>query len=153
MKLKVADNGDWGPLRAPRQLQSINSISFTSEIGPPMCVCYYFLMWRGLESEINWIWIAVGHGQSEGARVHVNSIDDYVSDVLNHVHLMREEHPQIPIFAVGHSMVRAALPAQLSFSRNESLAQFSLRYMRFFGIICVSFRLLTWDPMSSYDNL
>lgn len=47
----------------------------------------------------------VGHGMSDGHRVHVESIDDYVNDILNHIQLMREEHPQIPIFAVGHSMV------------------------------------------------
>jgi len=46
----------------------------------------------------------VGHGKSEGVRVHVDSVDDYVSDVLNHVQLMKEEHPQIPSFAIGHSM-------------------------------------------------
>jgi len=44
---------------------------------------------------------------SDGHRVHVESIDDYVNDILNHIQLMREEHPQIPIFAVGHSMVRS----------------------------------------------
>ena len=49
--------------------------------------------------------VAVGHGKSEGVRVHVDSVDDYVSDVLNHVQLMKEEHPQIPSFAIGHSMV------------------------------------------------
>ncbi|XP_057369577.1 monoglyceride lipase-like [Daphnia carinata] len=46
----------------------------------------------------------VGHGMSDGHRVHVESIDEYVTDILNHIQLMREEHPQIPIFAVGHSM-------------------------------------------------
>ena len=38
-------------------------------------------------------------------RANVDAVDDYVSDVLNHVQLMKEEHPQIPSFAVGHSMV------------------------------------------------
>lgn len=42
---------------------------------------------------------------SDGHRVHVESIEEYVTDILNHIQLMREEHPQIPIFAVGHSMV------------------------------------------------
>lgn len=46
----------------------------------------------------------VGHGLSDGSRCHVDSIDEYVTDVLNHVQLMKEEHPQIPTFAVGHSM-------------------------------------------------
>jgi len=46
----------------------------------------------------------VGHGRSDGVRANVDAVDDYVSDVLNHVQLMKEEHPQIPSFAVGHSM-------------------------------------------------
>ena len=51
----------------------------------------------------------VGHGKSDGVRVHVDSVDDYVTDILHHVQLMKEEHPQIPTFAIGHSMVRIGL--------------------------------------------
>jgi len=46
----------------------------------------------------------VGHGKSDGVRANVDTVDDYVNDVLNHVQLMKEEHPQIPSFAIGHSM-------------------------------------------------
>ena len=52
----------------------------------------------------------MGHGRSDGVRANVDAVDDYVSDVLNHVQLMKEEHPQIPSFAVGHSMVNERFP-------------------------------------------
>ena len=69
----------------------------------------------------------VGHGLSDGVKAHVDSIDEYVVDVLNHVHLMREEHPQIPVFAVGHSMVHFGL---FYIYKNDNMLSSCLRTRR-----------------------
>ena len=53
------------------------------------------------------ILVSVGHGQSEGDRVHVNNFDEYVNDVLFHVDQVKEKHPDLPVFLIGHSMVIA----------------------------------------------
>lgn len=49
--------------------------------------------------------LIVGHGRSDGPRIHVNYIDEYVEDVLIHAHLMQREYPDLTTFAIGHSMV------------------------------------------------
>ncbi|XP_025106201.1 monoglyceride lipase-like isoform X3 [Pomacea canaliculata] len=46
----------------------------------------------------------VGHGQSEGDRVHVNDIHEYVDDVFYHLDMVSERFPDIPKFIIGHSM-------------------------------------------------
>ncbi|XP_071550064.1 monoglyceride lipase-like isoform X2 [Panulirus ornatus] len=46
----------------------------------------------------------VGHGRSEGVRGHIDSVEDYVSDVLNHCDDVRAGYPGLPCFLVGHSM-------------------------------------------------
>lgn len=46
----------------------------------------------------------VGHGQSEGDRVHVEDVDTYVQDVIHHVELMKNEYPHLPCILMGHSM-------------------------------------------------
>ncbi|MFT7804457.1 monoglyceride lipase-like [Arapaima gigas] len=46
----------------------------------------------------------VGHGKSEGDRMVVKDFQVYVRDSLRHVDLMKERHPGLPIFLVGHSM-------------------------------------------------
>ncbi|KAM4721006.1 monoglyceride lipase isoform 1-T2 [Rhinophrynus dorsalis] len=46
----------------------------------------------------------VGHGQSEGERMTVSDFQIYVRDSLQHVDLMKKEHPDLPMFMCGHSM-------------------------------------------------
>ncbi|XP_052086433.1 monoglyceride lipase-like [Mytilus californianus] len=47
----------------------------------------------------------VGHGQSEGDRVHVETFDTYVNDVFQHVDEVKKNFPDnTPIFIIGHSM-------------------------------------------------
>ena len=47
----------------------------------------------------------VGHGNSEGERVHVEDVDTYVKDVIHHVELMKNKYPHLPCILIGHSMV------------------------------------------------
>ena len=47
----------------------------------------------------------VGHGRSEGERVHVEDVDTYVQDVIHHVELMKNKYPHLPCILMGHSMV------------------------------------------------
>lgn len=46
----------------------------------------------------------VGHGQSGGSRVHIETFDHYVQDVLQHVDMMKEKFTSLPVFIFGHSM-------------------------------------------------
>ncbi|XP_069499470.1 monoglyceride lipase [Ambystoma mexicanum] len=46
----------------------------------------------------------VGHGQSEGDRLAVSDFQVYIRDSLQHVDLMKKEHPGLPVFILGHSM-------------------------------------------------
>jgi len=45
-----------------------------------------------------------GHGRSTGTRCHVDSFEQYLSDLERFVALVREEHPDGPLTLVGHSM-------------------------------------------------
>lgn len=45
-----------------------------------------------------------GHGESDGGRIHVDDFDEYHRDVNALLKLIRERHPELPIFLVGHSM-------------------------------------------------
>ena len=49
----------------------------------------------------------VGHGRSEGDRVHVETFDTYTDDVIEHVERKMAEYPDIPCLLMGHSMVSA----------------------------------------------
>ncbi|KAK2721648.1 monoglyceride lipase-like [Artemia franciscana] len=46
----------------------------------------------------------IGHGLSDGERVHVDVVDEYVVDVFIHYDEMKMLYPDLPRFAVGHSM-------------------------------------------------
>jgi len=45
-----------------------------------------------------------GHGRSDGTRCHVRSFDDLLDDLDGIVSEVRGEHPERPLFVVGHSM-------------------------------------------------
>ena len=44
-----------------------------------------------------------GHGRSEGPRVHVERIEDYVADVQAALDYVRSQHSGLPLFVLGHS--------------------------------------------------
>ncbi len=45
-----------------------------------------------------------GHGNSEGRRGHINRFQDYLDDLGALVDFAQNEHPDLPLFIVGHSM-------------------------------------------------
>jgi acylglycerol lipase len=45
-----------------------------------------------------------GHGQSEGSRVFVRSVDEHLADLQNVLSRVRERYPGLPLFLLGHSM-------------------------------------------------
>ncbi|NWY25987.1 MGLL lipase, partial [Pheucticus melanocephalus] len=47
----------------------------------------------------------VGHGQSEGDRMVVSDFHVFIRDSLQHIDLMKKEHPKLPVLILGHSMV------------------------------------------------
>jgi len=46
----------------------------------------------------------VGHGRSEGERVQISDYEDYTEPLLTHCREMKEKHPNLPLFLVGHSL-------------------------------------------------
>ena len=47
----------------------------------------------------------VGHGKSDGDRMHINDFQCYVRDLVQHVELLKAKHPGLPVFIIGESMV------------------------------------------------
>jgi len=45
-----------------------------------------------------------GHGRSEGERVFVNTFEEYLDDVGRFLDRVRDRHPRLPVFLLGHSM-------------------------------------------------
>ena len=46
----------------------------------------------------------VGHGVSEGERVQISDMAEYVDPVITHCTTMSNKYPGVPLFMVGHSM-------------------------------------------------
>eukprot|EP00731_Ephydatia_muelleri_P001909 Em0001g1909a len=61
----------------------------------------------------------VGHGNSQGDRVYVNSFNTYVQDTVRHIEDMNKQHPEVPSMLLGHSM--GGLVATLVVEQNQSL--------------------------------
>jgi len=51
----------------------------------------------------------VGHGKSDGDRIHIDSFRIYVRDVIQHVELLKVKHPGLPVFIIGESMVHITI--------------------------------------------
>jgi predicted SpoU family rRNA methylase len=51
----------------------------------------------------------VGHGLSDGDRVHLTRGSTYVDDVVQHVNEIKQRYPNVPVFVVGHSLVNACV--------------------------------------------
>lgn len=46
----------------------------------------------------------IGHGRSEGERVQLNDMSEYVDPVVTHCKDKKEKYPGLPLYIVGHSM-------------------------------------------------
>ena len=52
------------------------------------------------------VFISVGHGKSDGDRVHIEDVQIYVRDVIQHIEIVKAKYSSdIPFFIMGHSMV------------------------------------------------
>ena len=47
----------------------------------------------------------VGHGKSDGDRIHIDDFQIYVRDLVQHIELLKVKHPGLPVFVIGESMV------------------------------------------------
>ncbi|XP_054243231.1 monoglyceride lipase isoform X3 [Indicator indicator] len=89
----------WKPAAAPRALV------FIAHGAGEHCGRYDDLAQR--LTELNLFVFAhdhVGHGQSEGDRMVVSDFHVFIRDSLQHIDLMKKEHPELPVFILGHSM-------------------------------------------------
>jgi len=71
-----------------------------------MLICYTYNITNKMITLCHIITITVGHGNSDGDRIHIDDYHTYVADVIQHVEL---KHPNLPLFIYGESMVSSAL--------------------------------------------
>lgn len=46
----------------------------------------------------------IGHGESDGKRAYIEDVDHYVDDIIQHSMIVKEKHPDLPLYMIGHSM-------------------------------------------------
>ncbi|XP_078270817.1 monoglyceride lipase-like [Rhinoraja longicauda] len=46
----------------------------------------------------------IGHGHSEGLRLRVSQFNHYVRDCIQHIEMMRERYPSLPLYIISHSL-------------------------------------------------
>ena len=46
----------------------------------------------------------LGHGRSSGRRVQIDNLMDFIQPVVSHVEALKKQHPNVPVFLLGHSM-------------------------------------------------
>lgn len=76
-----------------------------------------------------------GRGKSDGERFYVDSFDDYVSDVEGLMDVAKAEHPDLPIFVLGHS-AGGVVSCAFAHRREDELA----------GLVCESFAFQVPSP-------
>uniref|UniRef100_H2ZA25 Serine aminopeptidase S33 domain-containing protein n=1 Tax=Ciona savignyi TaxID=51511 RepID=H2ZA25_CIOSA len=62
-----------------------------------------------------------GHGESDGRKVDVTDYRIYLRDMLQHVNIMKQRYPGLPVYLYGHSMGGAL--SMLLAHENPSLFQ------------------------------
>ncbi len=83
-----------------------------------------------------------GHGQSDGKRGHAASLDALVDDLDLAVEHARAEHPELPLYVLGHSM--GGLVA---------LAHAALRRPRLDGVVSSAAALVIDPPPNALERL
>jgi alpha-beta hydrolase superfamily lysophospholipase len=61
----------------------------------------------------------IGHGKSDGARAYVERFEDYTKTLKMYLDIVKEWHPNNPIFLIGHSMGGLVSAAFLLEHQNE----------------------------------
>lgn len=69
-----------------------------------------------------------GRGKSEGERFYVEKFADYLGDIDELVHLAKAEHPDLPVFVLGHS-AGGVISSSYVFEHQDEIA----------GLVCESF--------------
>jgi acylglycerol lipase len=76
-----------------------------------------------------------GRGKSEGERYYAETIDEYVSDLSLTIDFARAQHPDLPLYLLGHS------------AGGVTSATYALDYQdRIDGLICESFAFRVYAP-------
>ena len=78
----------------------------------------------------------VGHGNSDGDRIHIDDYQTYVADVIQHVELLKSKHPNLPLFIYGESMVR-----------NVLLEYLCMRWLKEIFVLSLTAKQFSWTIM------
>jgi len=76
-----------------------------------------------------------GRGKSDGERFYAESVDDYVSDLSQAIEFARSQHPDLPVYLLGHS-AGGVTSVAYSLDHQDRIA----------GLICESFAFRVFAP-------